>query len=174
MLRVANESPSADACPAIVTRSRPHDSPSCCSTWRPVAHVDMLRTWGFDLRRTAALTHVHVGFCPRRKLGFRLHPMCYGGLITPVQKMWHRGLVGTRGHELSHTLLIIPGCHGPEGPASIGQYCTCLKSWCMFPLPHRSPSMKCEKWHKAHRPDSKPCQTDEGHSHITSRSHCKC
>src|ERR1017187_6610894 len=78
--------------------------------------------------------------------------------------MWHRGLVGPRDHELPHTLLAIPGCHGPEGPASISQYCTRLKSACASYLPQRPPGVKCEERHKSKGTDSEACQTDESHS----------
>ena len=124
----------------------------------------MLRARIFDLRGAATFAHAPVRFYPGRNCGLWLRPVGYGCLVAPLHKMWHRGLVGPRDHELPHTLLAIPGGHGPEGPASIGQYCTRLKSARASYLPQRPPGVKCEERHKSKGTDSEACQTDESHS----------
>ena len=137
------------------------------SAWRSKTQSGVIRTGVSHLGCTAALAHAFVRFCPGRESGFRLAPMRDRSLITPIQKMWHGSLVGTRRHELTHTLSGIPGCHRPECPASVGQERAVLKSRGLLYLPQRAQRVQCKKWYETKRPDPQAGKADENHYQLT-------
>jgi hypothetical protein len=135
--------------------------------WRSKTQSGLIRTRVSHLRCAAALAHAFVRFRPGGESGFRLAPMRDGSLITPIQKMWHGSAVRTCGHELTHTLMSIPGCHRPEGPASIGQERAALKSGRLLYLPHRAERMKYKERDETKGPDSQAGKADEYHNQLT-------
>src|SRR6201987_6563728 len=81
----------------------------------------MASTGKRHLGRPPALTHPLIGFIPCRKIVSRLIPMHHGCLVTPIQKVGHRPMMGTAGHVSPHAVLTISDRHRPEGPSPIGQ-----------------------------------------------------
>ena len=134
--------------------------------WRSKTQSGVIRTWVSHLRCMAALAHAFVRFRPGGESGFRLAPMRDGSLITPIQKMRHGSAVGACRHKLTHTLRGIPGCHRPEGPASVSQERAVLKSRRLLYLPHRAERVKYEKRDETKGPDSQAGKADENHNQL--------
>ena len=137
-----------------------------CGAWSSKTQSGVVRTGVSHLRGTASLAHAFVRFRPGGESGFRLAPMREGSLITPIQKMGHRSAVGACRHELTHTLLSVPGCHRPEGPASVSQERAVLKSRRLLYLPQRAEGMKYEKWDETKGSDSQARKTDKNHRQL--------
>ena len=160
--------------PACCFRSRLDTRPKLRSfngrtargAWRSKSQSCVIRTRVSHLRGTAALAYAFVSFGPGGESGFRLAPMREGSLITPIQQMGHRSAVGACRHELTHTLLSIPGCHRPEGPASVSQERAVLKSRRLLYLPQRAEGMKYEKWDETKGSDSQARKTDKNHRQL--------
>lgn len=122
-------------------------------TWSSVVQGGVVWTRVFDLGGAARFSHAAVGLLPGREcgvyglgsrvwgggygvwgIGAGVRPVGDGGLVAPLDKVRHGGFVGAGEHELPHTLLAVPGGHGPEGPVFIGEQCAGLKSGCAFDL----------------------------------------
>jgi hypothetical protein len=135
--------------------------------WSSKPQSWVVRTGVSDLRCAAALAQAFVRFRPGGESGFRLAPMRDRGFIAPIQKMRHRSAVGARRHELTHTLLSIPGSHCPEGPASVSQERALLKSMRLLYLPHRAERIKYKARYETKGPDSQAGKADENHHQLT-------
>ena len=134
--------------------------------WRSKTQSCVIRTRVSHLRGTAALAHAFVRFRPGGESGFRLAPMRDRGLITPIQKMGHGPAVGACGHELTHTLLGIPGCERPESPTAVGQESAALKSRRLLYLPHRAERVQYKARYETKGPDSQARKTDKNHRQL--------
>jgi hypothetical protein len=153
--------------PACRQKLRSLNCRMACGAWRSKSQSCMVRTGVAHLRGTAALAHAFVRFLPGGKCGFRLAPMGDGGLITPMQKMRHGPAVGTRRHELTHTLRTIPGCHRPECPTAVVQERAVLKSRRLLYLAHRAERVNKKARYETKGPDPQTGKADENHYHLT-------
>jgi hypothetical protein len=123
----------------------------------------MARTGESNLGGAPILTHLLVSFIPGRQAIFGPIPMHNGCLVTPVEKVWHRGTVRTIGHELSHAVLAIPGRHGPKSPTAIGQDRPSFEAGCLLDLSKRTKRVHDKRRQKASRPYPEPSYADERH-----------
>jgi hypothetical protein len=123
----------------------------------------MLGTRVQHLGHTSTCTHPLICFVPGRQGGLRLIPVHHGSLVTPVQKSRHCCAMGACRHEAPHTLLVVPGGHRPEGPASIGQHAPPLKPGRCLGLAQGPVSVECEERQEANRSNSQARDTDKRH-----------
>jgi hypothetical protein len=133
-------------------------------TWSLKAQSCMLGTGVTHFGGPPTHPYPLICFAPGWESSFRLIPMHNSRLIAPIQKPWHRRLVSSRHHEKPHTLLFVPGGHGPEGPASICQKTTAPKSRRLSNLPQGAKSVQHEGRQEANRPNPQARDTDKGHA----------
>src|ERR1700759_5537758 len=115
------------------------------------------------LGRPPALTHALIGFIPCRKIVSRLIPMHHGCLVTPIEEVGHRPMMGTAGHVSPHVVLTIPDRQRPEGPSPIDEKRTAFQSGRSLDLFDGSERMHCKRRQKAHGPYAEPSDAHERH-----------
>ncbi len=67
-------------------------------------------------------------------------PVGDAGFVAPVHEAGHDGFVGAGGHVAAHVFLAVPGGHGPEGKAAVGEECAGLEA---LGLPDLAGCFKC-------------------------------
>jgi hypothetical protein len=153
---------------AHTANSRSPNGGSGCSARRVITEGSVLRARVQYLRHTTVCAHASVRFRPGRESSFRLVPMRHGRLITPMQKMWHGCFMCARSHVLTHAVLGIPGRHRPEGPPSVSQQRSMLKSICLLHLPQRTQHINYEHRDETKGPKSQARQANKNHNQLTS------